>query len=292
MPIIIGVVTVSVSSLFQYVSWLNSVKVQNATDVTANAERAYEKAADAIGVRQYSTIVFRPALKELIQGARTDVEAAAKPGVEGAFASAPPEISLLASDLENKQQRFSSYFQQLKAWNENYDRLLTDIDYSLDRPVFEQAAKQVEKSSYRRLSQIDCSKSLTQELQRLHYDPSSLKIRFAGINKCFRDTHWILDEQLTAAKAAISLSGRQRADGGKLVPDFSEAVNSQIKKNFESLHGKANVFRCYALRRIEYYRTQKELSILSLSSALRWLSDSFHEEAKAHFDDVARNCDE
>ena len=60
LPIIIGVVTVSVSSLFQYVSWLNSVKVQNATDVIANAERAYEKAADAIGVRQYSTIVFRP----------------------------------------------------------------------------------------------------------------------------------------------------------------------------------------------------------------------------------------
>jgi hypothetical protein len=290
LPIIVAVATICFSSLFQYVSWLNSVRVQNAADVTANAERAYERAAAAIGVRQYATIVFRPSLKEFIQGARTDLEAAAKPDVGGASASVPAEIALLKSDLEIKQERFASYYQQLKVWNENYDRLLTDIDYSLDRPVFEQAGQQVEKTSYRRLSQIDCSKSLTQELQRMNFNPNGLKLRFAGINKCFVDTHGILGQQVTAARAAISLSA-QRADGGKSVPDFSDAVDSQIKTNLESLHGKANVFRCYALRRIEYYRTQKELGILSVSSAFRWVSNSFHAEAKAHFEDVTQNCD-
>jgi hypothetical protein len=137
LPIIIAVATVFISSLFQYVSWLNSVKLQNATDVTANAERAYEKAAAAIGIRQYATIVFLPSLKELVKDAKATVEASAKANIEAnaktrgknrteaktsalnAFASVPLEIPLLKSDLDNKQQRFTSYYQQLKGASKN-----------------------------------------------------------------------------------------------------------------------------------------------------------------------------
>lgn len=301
LPIIIAIATVSVTSLFQYMSWLNSVKVQNATDVTANAERAYEKAAAAIGVRQYATFLFLPSLRELIKDARATVEAHANANADRAeaqtsplkaYASVPSDLPLLKSDLEIKHQRFASYYQQLKFWNENYDRLLTDIDYALDRPVFGQAGKPQEKTSYRRLSQIDCSKSLTQELQRLQFNPSSLKLRFAGINKCFRDTNAILDQQLTAAKSALSSAVWQRDDDGKSMPDFSQAIDDQITKNLESLHDKANAFRCYALRRIEYYRSQKEFSILSLSYARRWLNDSFQKEAEVHFNAAASACDD
>ena len=295
LPIIIAIATVSVTSLFQYVSWLNSVKVQNATDVTANAERAYERAAAAIGVRQHATFLFLPSLRELIMDARATAEAHANASVdrpEKAYASVPSEIPLLRSDLDIKNQRFASYYQQLKFWNENYDRLLTDIDYALDRPVFGQAGRPSEKTSYQRLSQIDCSKPLTQELQRMKFNPSSLKLRFAGINKCFRDTNAILDQQLTAAKSALSLPVWQRDDDDKSVPGFSQDTDKQITKNLESLHDKANAFRCYALRRIEYYRTQKEFSILSLSYARRWLTDSFQKEARAHFEDAAKVCDD
>lgn len=308
LPIIIAVATVFISSLFQYVSWLNSVKLQNATDVTANAERAYEKAAAAIGIRQYATIVFLPSLKELVKDAKATIEASTKANIEAnaktrgknrteaktsalnAFASVPLEIPLLKSDLDNKQQRFTSYYQQLKFWNENYDRLLTDIDYDLDRPVFGQAKRQVEKASFGWLRHIDCSKSLTQELQRLAVNPGSLKLRFAGINKCFMDTHEVLDEQLSAARSALSHLGD---DDTKLnIRDFGEQTESQIKRNLRSLHDKANAFRCYALRRIEYYRAQKELNILSISYARRWLNGAFQEEATTHFEDAAKNCDE
>lgn len=297
LPMIVTVATVSITSFVQYVGWWNSVKVQNATDVATNAEHAYKEAAAAIGVRQYATFVFLPSLKELIKDARSTLEANAS-GLEdktsplNAYASALPEIALLKADLENKNQRFTSYFRQLKFWNENYDRLLTDIDYSLDRPVFGQAGKPVERTSYRRLSQIDCSKPLTQELQRLNFNPSSLKIRFAGINKCFREVHAILDQQLTAAKLALSSPVWQGGGGDKSTPEFSKAAQSQVEASLQSLHGKANTFRCHALRRIEHYRNQKELSILSLSYAWRWLTDSFQEEATAHFEDVARNCNE
>ena len=45
LPLIVTVATLIFTSLFQYVSWYNSVNLQNATDVAANAERAYEKSA-------------------------------------------------------------------------------------------------------------------------------------------------------------------------------------------------------------------------------------------------------
>ena len=48
------------------------------------------------------------------------------------------EISLHKSDLDIKQKRFASYYEQLKLWNESYDHVLSEIEYALDRPVFGQ----------------------------------------------------------------------------------------------------------------------------------------------------------
>ena len=54
------------------------------------------------------------------------------------------EILLHKSALDIKQKRFATYYEQLKLWNENYDHLLSEIEYALDRPVFGQADKKNE----------------------------------------------------------------------------------------------------------------------------------------------------
>ena len=256
LPIIVTVATLIFTSLFQYVSWYNSVNLQNATDVAVNAERAYEKAAEAIGKRQYATFVFLPSLRDLVRDAKTGVETNTKASTEengkvglksrkdakssplSAVAIAPFEIPLHKSDLENKQQRFASYYKQLKLWNENYDHLLTDIDYALDRPVFRQVEKETQKTSYGKLSQIHCSNSLTKELERLQFNSDSLKLRFAGINMCFMNTSKGLDQLLTEA---ISVT----------LPVYNELIRirNQIQSRNASLEGK-----CISLLRAPSHR--------------------------------------
>src|SRR5262249_9834971 len=97
------------------------------------------------------------------------------------------EISLHKSVLDIKQKRFASYYEQLKLWNENYDHQLSDIEYALDRPVFGQIDKNNGdfRISRAKITQIDCSNSLTEGLQKQSLNPHSLKIRFAVIHNCF-----------------------------------------------------------------------------------------------------------
>jgi len=52
----------------------------------------------------------------------------------------------------------------------------------------------------------------------------------------------------------------------------------------------ANEFRCYAHRRIDYYNSQKELAIFSISYVWRWLTDATKTEALKHFEDTAGRC--
>lgn len=52
-----------------------------------------------------------------------------------------PEVSLNKFDLDLKKHRFESYYDHLRRWNENYDQLLTEVDYALDRPVLLHADK-------------------------------------------------------------------------------------------------------------------------------------------------------
>jgi hypothetical protein len=318
LPIIVTLATLIFTSLFQYISWSNSVALQNAADVATNAERAYEKSVVAIGARRYAMFVYLPSLRDLVK-AKASVEANARARVERSArlhdeirnaessplqpstgdtkprtlaetyattsAILPPEAtkdnetSLDKSLLELHKQRFASYYRHLKLWNENYDQLLSEIEYALDRPVFSQAERQSERTSYGKFLQINCSKSLTDELLRLQLSPDSIKFRFAGINKCFMDTHAALDHELTEAKSRTE-------------HDFDPSTELKIKTDLESILSKANAFRCYALRRIEYYRAQKELSILSFSYVLRLMTHVAKTEALKHFDDTAKTCAE
>ena len=67
LPLIVSIATIVFSSIFQFISWSNSVGVKYATDVAEKAERTYEHAAAAIGTRHYAMFVFLPSLRDLIQ---------------------------------------------------------------------------------------------------------------------------------------------------------------------------------------------------------------------------------
>jgi hypothetical protein len=292
LPLIVSVGTVVISSLFQYVSWYNSVNLQSATDVVTNAEHAYEKAAAAIGTRQYAMLTFLPSLKDLVR-AKTEFQANANAAVEtypkptGKNRTAEPKatrsfagpVSLDKFDLDIKQQWFVSYFEQVKFWNENYDHLLTEIDYAIDRPVFREAGKPDEGAlvSDRDMGKVDCSRPFNDELERLNLDASSLKVRFAGTHYCFIATSGVLNRQLAAAVSAV-------------LPTFDVSDEALITKYIDALRMKALAFRCHALHRIDYYKAQKEKSILSISSLWIWRSDARKAEAKKHLEDTVSIC--
>jgi hypothetical protein len=319
LPLIVSVATLIFSSAFQYVSWFNSVGVKEATDIAEQAARTYENSAAAIGARHYATLVFLPSLRDLVHAKRDLIHAKAKMnavlgaraqgkglkerGLFHAQASAPTrasdaersllsavvqstddikdnEISLHKFDLDIKQKRYASYYEQLKLWNENYDRLLSEIEYALDRPVFGQADKTNEDLRINRakITPMNCANYLhTEELQRLKLNSHSLKLRFAAINNCFMEAHSQLDGQRMDAMSNSS-------------PDFSKPIEDKIRDRSKALLAMANEFRCYAHRRIDYYSHQKELAIFSISYVWRSLTDATKAAALKHFEDTANSC--
>jgi hypothetical protein len=190
------------------------------------------------------------------------------------------DISLHKSALDTKQKRFASYYEQLKLWNENYDHLLSEIEYALDRPVFGQADRKNEDFRiYRaKIRQIDClNYSFSEELEKLHLNAHSLKLRFAVIHNCFMIINNALNKQMNEA---IS----------KTLPSFDEPTESQIADKLNALLAMSNEFRCYAHQRIDYYNAQKERAIFSATYVWRWLNDATTTAALKHFDDTAGKC--
>jgi hypothetical protein len=199
---------------------------------------------------------------------------------QGAEDKKDNEISLHKFAMDTKQKRFASYYEQLKLWNENYDHLLSEIEYALDRPVFGQADKRNEnfRISRGRIREIDClNYSFSEELEKQHLNAHSLKLRFAVIHNCFMVINDGLYKQLNEA---IS----------KTVPSFDEPTETQISEKLGALLAMANEFRCYAHQRIDFYNAQKELAIFSPSYLWRWLTDASKTAAQKHFDDAAGKC--
>jgi len=52
----------------------------------------------------------------------------------------------------------------------------------------------------------------------------------------------------------------------------------------------SNEFRCYALRRIDYYKRQKEKSILSPRFMMNRLINAQKAEAREHFESTVSRC--
>jgi hypothetical protein len=299
LPLIVSVATIVFTTLLQFISWNNSVRLQNATDVASKAAENYEKAAGAIDQRVYSTFLFVPSLRDLIRAKHDSAKpnemlagssdttgyggnAVSGPAVVRPLPNSPkpdPEVSLNKFDLDLKKHRFESYYDHLRRWNENYDQLLTEVDYALDRPVLLHADKAGEgiRVFAVKLKKLNCALSLTEQLGRLGLNPDSLKLRLAGINHCFIQVHAILDEKSGKALGSAELV-------------WDDALSGQLKQKLGDIKTMANEFRCYALRRIDYYNRQKERSILSPVSLWKWLANSQKQEALVHFNETAEQC--
>jgi hypothetical protein len=129
------------SALFQYLSWSNAVAVQDATEVATNAMRTYEKVVAPLATRHYAAFVFLPSLRDLINAKSNEVIRAYTGDAGTSTSKATLDVSLHKLAIDIKQQRFASYYEQLKFWNENYDRWMSDIELTFDRPIFSQAGE-------------------------------------------------------------------------------------------------------------------------------------------------------
>ncbi len=273
--------------LLQYVSWSNAVAVQNATEIATNAARTYKEVAAAMSTRQYAMFVFFTSLRALlneghskeasVEKRKPDAEKKPQPStVDASTSAASTEETtdfefLHKLELNIKQQRFASYYEQIKLWQENYDRLLSEIEITLDRPVFLPADERdgfiIYYDFFRR---INCSESTTEELKRLNFNPQSLKVRFEAINRCFMDLSFLLDQQLTARST-------------------TEVDETKFMAIFFALRSHLNGFRCYALRRLDYYNREKQLSIFFVAWSPFTQTEMMR--AREHLKDIDNRCD-
>lgn len=264
LPIGISLLTVIgttlVSQTFQYVSWRNATTLQQVTDQSARAVAAYDRASLAIGERIYGSYLFISSVRDLANR-QSDVDS-----------------HLYQLDLTLLQKRFNEFYAQLKKWNENYDQILSDIDFHMDRPVLKQAIR-VRKAD---LMKVSCKGMLLDELERANLKKTSLKTHFAAINFCF----------------ANSINAiRTEKDRAVMDKDYriDETVRKEAEELIDSVHAMANEFRCYAQSRIVYFEAQKQKAIFKLST---WVNDrlqgllrySDYPTAK-HFKATEQACD-
>jgi hypothetical protein len=242
-----------IGSAFQYVSWLNSVRVQAATDTATAATAVYQEAAAEIGQRHYATLTFIPAVTDLIN--RKD--------------SSESGLSKSAFDLD--RQRFTLYYQMLTNWNGRYDRLITGVDYSLDRPIFRQAdmGASIKVVSSTELQKVDCRQSLTEQVTKMGHDSHSLKAQFAVIAHCLGAIHGgFSDAKDKAILEGAATIGRQ--------------VEAKYNHDLEEIQSMANVFRCYALQRIQFYNAEKEFAIINWRSVVGRIANPKTKRATDH----------
>lgn len=292
LPLIISAATVFFTGLFQYISWANSVRLQEATDVATRAKKSSEEANAAIGRRYYATYTFMAALRQLhkqkargpaLSGAERS-ETTGGPGIPDVPKPvAEPAQSDALDRLENDlhEQRFQSYYEQLKQWNETIDQLLTEVDYTLDVPVFmhahgaPQGTHEGVSAYYYKMKEIDCSASLTDELTKLRLNPNSLKLRLVGINYCF--IH--LNNKLRAHKHLLPSSIR-----------WTDEYQRRLEGELVNIRTMANELRCYALQRVDYYNNLKEQSIISPYTVWKKLVHAEKRSALKHFEETTRRC--
>lgn len=290
LPALVTLLTTILTGTFQYLSWINTVRLQAATAVADRAATTYEQAAALVGDRLYSTLVFIPSVRDL---ALPRPVAPAPPAAPTDKLQPPNAVSVSATPAQPAggaqplsmvsdalvKLRYETYYDQLKRWNERYDRLLTDIDYNLDRPILADArVKRTAITVYaKHLKKIDCNDGLVEGIEKAHLDSHSLKLQFAVLNHCFGELHGALDYRLTKIL-------KQSAGA------FDDKFIADARDRLDHIRSSANEFRCIALLRIDYYKAQKEKSIVVPSFIRRWLFRPAKVEAEAHFAQTAKAC--
>ncbi|MEZ5889052.1 MAG: hypothetical protein R3D52_01615 [Xanthobacteraceae bacterium] len=126
------------------------------------------------------------------------------------------------------------------------------------------------------LRNINCLSSLPKELEEKGLDAKRLKMRLVGIHYCF-----------------LQLNGRLRAkklaEGAEL--SWDKAFYDEVRKRLNHIDYMGNELRCYALRRVDYYNSLKERSIISPWSVWNWLWNEQKNDATRHFEHAAEYCD-
>jgi hypothetical protein len=297
LPALVTLLTTILTGTFQYVSWINTVRLQDASSVADRAAETFDKAASLIGQRRYATLIFIPSARDLVQSQ----PAAASPNAKAnrtsrssaaIFDTASREIPadavtptpaparpLAKTNFELLNARYNSYYDKLKQWNEGYDQLIAEIDGNLDRPILADAgiAGSPVTIFQKQISAIRCDNSLLDELEKAHLNKNSLKLQFAIINRCFQGLHNILDDQLTKVL-------KHAAD------NIDQKVITDANNGLNYISTTANVFRCFALFRIKYYKSQKQKSILVPDFVRRWLFDPNKSDAMNEFQNEQTGC--
>jgi hypothetical protein len=241
LPILLTVATIAVSSGIQYLSWLNSIRLQDATAQAARAVAMYDKVAATIGAMSYSTFLAIVATQDVVNRKTAPTS----------------EIGKFNASLD--AQRLTAYYDQFTRWNEGFDQLVAGIDFALDRPVLRVAgeipARSVSSESWHK---VDCSQSMPKQMRSVGLRPHALQDQFAVINYCLLELTATLDGETTKALAndALTLGPQAKTDAGNA---------------WGNLNTMANVFRCNAQRRLEFLQSEKQYAVVSPMTLVRYL---------------------
>jgi len=255
LPVLVTLVTLASTSLFQFISWQNSILLQGVTGEATAASKTYDKAASEIEKRYYATYLFQVAVKSIANRKTADTQ-------------------LSQYDVALQKRRFDEFYKQLASWNQNYNQLLNDISYDIDRPIFKyrwtETAYQVKREI---MNKIRCDiHSLPDEIETNSLDRLVLTYHFAVINKCFAMalSHFseMKDEVLSNKDRIISSEEFEKAD------NELDGVRSML-----------NEFRCYALTRIHFLTARKDRTIVFAN----WIGRE-DDRINQHREDTTKKC--
>jgi hypothetical protein len=294
LPALVTLLTTLLTGTFQFVSWHNQVSVQAASDVAERAAGAYTKAADATGKRIQVTGSFIPVIRELGRSPAAEPPTSATDGRTSSGDETskltPLQSATALHQLDHKlsMARFDDYYDQLRSWDENYEKLSTDIGRHLDRPIFEHAGKRLVPVRHyaAKLKDVDCKQTLTQAIEGMGPAPGpgpeqkssadSLRLQFAVLRQCFAFLQSRIDEQ--------KVSSREGRVG------FKDDAVDQINRELAQIQELNSEFACYARSRIGYYKHQKSVAIIGPRMFKQWLSGSQKKEAEDRFARARDRC--
>jgi hypothetical protein len=261
LPVLVTLATVAFTTAIQYISWLNSIRLQAATEQASRAASVYDKIATNIGDRYYSIFLFIPSLMDIVD--RTGAE--------------ETDITKYASTLDI--QRMSSYYDQLKRWEESYDQMLASADFNLDRPILLPIKEIKERNPISNdvLGKIDCNQSMIGQMDHLGLSKHSLKVQFAILNHCFG----VVTEKFDSYNSKAIADGKFKIDA-KMKEDME---NSQA-----NLNAMNNIFRCNAIRRVAFFNAEKEFAIVSPLTLVRHFANSKKTRITDHLSKVDAQC--
>jgi len=252
LPVIIALITLIGSTLigqfFQYISWRNTSALQAVTDQANRAHDTFQTASIAITKRYYATYLFLDAAAKL--ATRKDINS---------------EVYKL--DLALNEQRYNAFYSQLRSWNDNYDQMLSAIDYDLDGPIL-QKHERVSRANFEKkdangnvVKAIDCTKNATllDQLQKLDLNISSLKVQFAVLNYCFANSIQDFSNSVHdfADSTHVNEKDNNVGDDTKIIKE-KQSKASGLNESVREMSGE---FRCYAQHYIDILELRKQTSI-------------------------------